>query len=704
MFNADGNGNAIGSAIATQTTNSEGFYEFTDLANGDYVVVETQPVGFESVTDADGTDDNQIAATIDGANSIENDFLEETPPVLYALSGTVYEDTNAPDDDAIETEDTPIAGVTVELFNADADGNQTGSAIATQTTNSEGFYEFTNLANGDYVVIETQPVGFDSVTDADGTDDNTIAATIAGADSIENDFLEETPPVLYNLSGTVLEDTQAPNADEIDNPGDTPIAGVTVELFNADGNGNQIGNAIASTTTDANGEYEFTGLANGDYIVLETQPIGYESVTDADGTDDNQIAATIADADSVNNDFLEEVPPVLYNLSGTVLEDTQAPNADEIDNPGDTPIAGVTVELFNADADGNPEGSAIATQTTNSEGFYEFTDLANGDYVVVETQPVGFESVTDADGTDDNQIAATINGANSIENDFLEETPPVLYALSGTVYEDTNAPDDDAIETEDTPIAGVTVELFNADGNGNPDGSAIATQTTNQDGFYEFTDLANGDYVVIETQPVGFESVTDVDGTDDNQIAATINGADVVGQDFLEETPVFKLSGTVLSDTQAPNADEIDNPGDTPIEGVTVELFANDGNGNPDGSAIANVTTDANGFYEFTDLANGDYVVIETQPVGFESVTDADGTDDNTIAATIAGADSIENDFLEETPPVLYNLSGTVYEDTNAPDDDAIETEDTPIADVTVELFNADADGNQTGSAIACSN
>ena len=46
----------------------EGFYEFTDLANGDYVVVETQPVGFESVTDADGTDDNQIATTIDGAN------------------------------------------------------------------------------------------------------------------------------------------------------------------------------------------------------------------------------------------------------------------------------------------------------------------------------------------------------------------------------------------------------------------------------------------------------------------------------------------------------------------------------------------------------------------------------------------------------------------------------------------------------------
>ena len=41
--------------------------------------------------------------------------------------------------------------------------------------------------------------------------------------------------------------------------------------------------------------------------------------------------------------------------------------------------------------------------------------------------------------------------------------------------------------------------------------------------------------------------------------------------------------------------------------------------------AIANATTDANGEYEFADLNNGDYVVVQTQPNGFNSVTDADG-------------------------------------------------------------------------------
>ena len=220
------------------------------------------------------------------------------------------------------------------------------------------------------------------------------------------------------------------------NATDTPIAGVTVELFNA----NDLDNAIASTETNEQGFYEFSDLANGEYVVVETQPSGYESVTDIDGTDDNQIAATIDGADSINNDFLEEVPPVLYALSGTVYDDTNEPGNDDIEG-SDSPIQGVTLQLFNADADGNPTGEPIASTTTDDAGFYEFTDLANGEYVVKETQPGGFESVTDIDGTDDNQIAVTITDGNSTNNDFLEEVPPVLYALSGTVYDDTNAPD-----------------------------------------------------------------------------------------------------------------------------------------------------------------------------------------------------------------------------------------------------------------------
>jgi uncharacterized surface anchored protein len=341
-----------------------------------------------------------------------NDFLEEVPPVLYKLSGTVYNDTNAPGADGIEPTDAPIAGVTVELFNVDAAGQPTGSAIATATTDATGKYEFADLADGNYVVVETQPAGFDTVTS------NQIAVTIAGADSVNNDFLEEVPPVLYKLSGTVYNDTNAPGADGIE-PTDAPIAGVTVELFNVDASGQPTGSAIATATTDATGKYLFTDLADGNYVVVETQPAGFETVTDIDGGNSNQIAATIAGADSVGNDFLEEVPPELYELSGRVFSDFET---DGNFGNGDATIKQVQLDLLMVDQNGTPIGQPIATTTTDENGFYSFSNLANGSYVVIERQPSGYYSVTDIDGTDDNHVFVNINGVDSIANKFLEVT------------------------------------------------------------------------------------------------------------------------------------------------------------------------------------------------------------------------------------------------------------------------------------------
>ncbi|MFM2312143.1 MAG: hypothetical protein RLZZ04_1419, partial [Cyanobacteriota bacterium] len=478
---------------------------------------------------------NQIAVTIAGADVTAQNFLEEVPPVLHNLSGTVYNDTNAPGADGIDATDTPIAGVTVELFNVDANGQPTGAAIATTTTDADGKYEFTGLADGNYVVLQTQPAGYDSVTE------NQIAVTIAGADSINNDFLEEVPPVLHNLSGTVYNDTNAPGADGIDAT-DTPIEGVTVELFNVDASGNPTGTAIATTTTDATGKYGFTGLADGNYALKETQPAGYQTVTDVDGAPDNQIAVTIAGADSINNDFLEEVPPVLHSLSGTVYNDTNAPGADGIE-PADTPIAGVTVELFNVDASGNPTGTAIATTTTDADGNYEFTDLADGDYVVQQTQPAGYDSVTDIDGVDDGKILATIAGADSVDNDFLEEVPPVLYELSGNVFSDLETDGD--FSNGDAAIKQVQLDLLMVDENGVPVGQPIATTTTDENGFYRFSNLANGSYVVIERQPSDYHSVTDIDGRNDNHIFVTINGVNSDGNNFLE---VIQIPGTASPD------------------------------------------------------------------------------------------------------------------------------------------------------------
>ena len=119
------------------------------------------------------------------------------------------------------------------------------------------------------------------------------------------------------------------------------------------------------------------------------------------------------------------------------------------DGSGDAALAGVTVQLFtDPNGDGDPsDGSPVATTTTGTDGSYNFAGVTPGDYVVVETQPAGFDTVTDGDSTlpgDDALNASATDDAIPVSvdanetddgNDFVEEAPGVI---AGTITEDTN--------------------------------------------------------------------------------------------------------------------------------------------------------------------------------------------------------------------------------------------------------------------------
>ena len=146
-------------------------------------------------------------------------------------------------------------------------------------------------------------------------------------------------------------------------------------------------------------------------------------------------------------------------IAGTITEDTNN------DGVGEDPIAGVTVELFaDTNGDGIADGPSIATTTTGTDGSYTFSEVAPGDYVVVEIQPAGFDTVTDLDSTlpgddiangstTDNAIPVSVaSGETDDGNNFVEEAPGVI---AGLITEDTN---NDGVGED--PIAGVVVELF----------------------------------------------------------------------------------------------------------------------------------------------------------------------------------------------------------------------------------------------------
>lgn len=587
-----------GTSTGTAITDLSGDYSFTGLDAGTYTVTETQPPKYDDGGETAGTvggvgvgDDsvNDIISGIvlaAGDDSIDNDFDEVIRP--GSISGTVIDNNND-----------PIPNVAIAL---------SGTATDSTTTNASGDYSFTGLAPGTYTVTETTPAGYsdggedagtiDAVTVGDDSVDDIISAIVIGSgdDSIDNDF-DEIVIVPGTISGSV-----------VDQNGD-PIAGVQIALS---------GDATATTTTNASGDYSFTGLAPGTYTVTETTPAGMadggETAGSLGGTVTDDVIADIsllAGEASVDNDFDESVA----SIAGTVVDQ---------DTVG---IAGVTVVLTGTD----PNGAVSETTTTDANGDYSFPGLLAGTYTVTETTPTGYtdggETAGSTGGTVTDDVIADISlaaGVDSIDNDFDENVIPDPASISGTVVDDLGR-----------PIPGVIITLG---------GDVAATTITDADGNYTFPGLPAGTYTVSEAQPVGYGDGDDVagsaGGTLTNDLISEIvlaAGVDSVDNDFAETTA--SVAGTVVDQNGAG------------IAGVTITLNGTDDAGN---TVSETMTTDANGDYAFTGLLAGNYTLTESQPAGYGDGEDTAGSTGGTVTNDViseivlsAGVASVDNDFAE---------------------------------------------------------
>ena len=274
----------LGNAVnATTTTNVSGFYEFSNLTAGTYTVTETQPSIYLDGKDTAGSTGGSVAANdvisgitlVPGANSVENNF-GELPKA--AINGFVYCDDN--NDGIKQGTESGLGGVTVTLTGT----NDLGQSVTlTTTTAADGSYSFADLRPGTYTVTETtQPVGKLDGKDTAGntpgsTSSNEVISNIVltpGLVSNNNNFGEILPA---RISGYVYEDV---GNDGVRNA-EPAIAGVTVTLTGT----NDLGQPVsASTTTNAAGYYEFTGLRPGSYQVVETQPAAFLDGKDTAGS------------------------------------------------------------------------------------------------------------------------------------------------------------------------------------------------------------------------------------------------------------------------------------------------------------------------------------------------------------------------------------------------------------------------------------
>jgi len=104
-----------------------------------------------------------------------------------------------------------------------------------------------------------------------------------------------TQPRVLTLSGLVFSDF---NNDGEVNFGERAIAGVIIKLSD------RFGTVIATTMTNAQGIYEFTGLASGQYYITEEQPSGFAQGTNHIGT----LGGTISAIDQFFVDFATAGP------------------------------------------------------------------------------------------------------------------------------------------------------------------------------------------------------------------------------------------------------------------------------------------------------------------------------------------------------------------------------------------------------------
>ena len=694
--------------VAKTSTNASGAYEFGEslgLVPGTYRIVQAQPVEFLDVSAKAGTVNGAASGSVDvdssgnkniitgvniplgGIAATGYDFLEVRP---IALSGRVWHDRN--DNGKLDLGEEGIANVSIRVTRTGTGDSSRPDQFASQNfpivvkTAADGTYSVEGLPPGMYEIVEisnyppgANPLagfidGQDSIGMVDGqpsgisgNDQFTQIKVCAGESGAGFNFGELKP---VSIGGYVGLATPEGGCLRFGQPGFQGISGVTIQLYDL------AGTLVRTTQTDANGKYEFTGLKNGVYSVVEVQPTGYLDGGEMLGVVAGQSNGSKTENDrftgitltsgqaGVNYDFCEHLPA---RICGLVWHDR---NDNGLVDSGEEPIGNVLIELF------DKQGNRVSQTYTDVLGKYCFENLYAGEYCVKETQPAGYRDGKDSLGTiagvsvgeaqGDTFCKVLIKGGQAGVNYNFGELK--LASLSGYVLVDKDGNCLFDASKGDQPLSGVKLELLDANG------EVLATTTTGEDGRYEFEDLLPGVYTVRQTQPAGYFDVGQAIGMADGQEGSgdasgknLISGIKIGSGETLteynfcedlpaqiegrvwEDGPVFTTSDGKLPSDYRGQRDGVYQPGiDKPLPGVKMKLYfyvdpvAGELNPRPvtlkevmpgiypelgtNPDAAVSVLTDAQGNYSFRGLRAGSYIVVQEQPTGYTDANDVVGS------------------------------------------------------------------------------
>jgi hypothetical protein len=481
-----------GDASGVFVTDGTGNYAFTGLAPGSYVLTPSSP-GY-SFTPA------QYTVAMGLADRTGFNF---TSTATHRIAGRISGDV--------------LEGVTVTL---------SGPSTGTASTDASGYFEFGDLVDGNYTVTPSR----------DGYTFGPAARTLAvlGANVTTSFTATAAPLPTYAISGSVSGAVQA---------------GVTITLE---------GPTTAVVTTGAAGTFTFAGLDPGTYLLVAS----HDDYTFSPASRRVVVSA----ADVTGQTFTATLDPTARTVSGTVSGAT---------------TAGVTITLV-----GPSPAITSRTATTDATGGFAFRSLADGLYLATPSL-AGFV-FTPAD------CLVSVNGPSVTFVEFTAVRAP--HAISGAISGPT--------------IAGILLTLT--------DPAGAASTTSGVDGRYTFPGLADGAYTVTPSLPGYYFSPVEA--------SVTLDGANVTSVDFVI-APSHVISGYVTGDVS---------------DGVKVTLS---------GAAAAETTTDVTGFYQFTELRDGGYVLTPS--------LDGYLFNPQLLPIALAGADVTTASFVSTLIPT-YAVTGTI--------------------------------------------
>ena len=407
------NNDEISSVTTTTANGVAGSYQFTGLNPGSYIVQFVTGQGF-TITIANAGNNDNLDSDIDpntGNSGTINLASGENVDNIYAgyVTGTAVGDFiwNDTDGDGIRDEDeSGINGITVRLFSAN--GSLVSNTVTTNDPNSgeSGYYKFMDIDPGDYYVEVILAGGLvTSAPNAISDDERDSDITDANGPNTSSTFSLSQGEIICNLdagvysggtiSGIVWLDELKGTSGIYEDGVDSPQANVTVKLLNDQGE------VVDETSTNEFGEYEFTPLKVGTYVVMFVRPNNDVSFVNANiGDDDALDSEVINKQDGTTNGIAITVGGNVINISAGL-------------QPGTLPVELVSFTgYWNQKSDVNTLNWITASEINN-------------DYFEVERSlnlSNSFEKI--------GQVAGS--GTSSVSNEYSFEDADIN--LSGTYY------------------------------------------------------------------------------------------------------------------------------------------------------------------------------------------------------------------------------------------------------------------------------